>query len=219
MKVARCGIHGFHETLGIDADELRFYWTLESDDEAATQTAYQITVFRAPLEGAVSQISDALTWDSGRCAGDAQRDIICKPQDGFRSTCAYIWIVTVWDGFDRKFTSSDNSFFTAYPRAQLLPPLSMNQTYMPHTALIFRPWFEDMENKWKAWWIGDGGDKPLYLRRSFILEKKPSRAIAFVSGLGHMNFSVNGEPASDHVLDPGCMPFPLKICVSGGGEA
>jgi hypothetical protein len=81
--------------------------------------------------------------------------------------------------------------------------LSMNQTYMPHTALIFRTWFEDIENKWKAWWIGDGGDKPLYLRRSFILERQPSRAIAFVSGLGHHNFSVNGQPASEHVLDPG----------------
>lgn len=79
----------------------------------------------------------------------------------------------------------------------------LQRTYMPHTALIFRTWFEDMENKWKAWWIGDGGDKPLYLRRSFTLDQKPSRAIAFVSGLGHHNFSINGQPASEHVLDPG----------------
>jgi hypothetical protein len=74
---------------------------------------------------------------------------------------------------------------------------------MPHTALIFRTWFEDMENKWKAWWIGNGGDKPLYIRKSFTLDQRPSRAIAFVSGLGHHNFSVNGQPASEHVLDPG----------------
>lgn len=74
---------------------------------------------------------------------------------------------------------------------------------MPHTALIFRTWFEDMEDKWKAWWIGDGGDKPLYLRRSFTLDRRPSRAIAFVSGLGHHNFNMNSAPPSEHVLDPG----------------
>lgn len=49
----------------------------------------------------------------------------------------------------------------------------------------------------------DRGDKPLYLRRSFNLERMPTRAIVFASGLGHHNFSVNGHPASDHVLDPG----------------
>lgn len=51
--------------------------------------------------------------------------------------------------------------------------------------------------------IGDGGDKPIYLRKTFNFPKKPSRAIAFASGLGHFNLTVNGKPASDHVLDPG----------------
>jgi hypothetical protein len=200
MKIPRCGIHGFHETLGIDIDEIRFFWTLDSNEEGAEQRAYRCVVLEAQ-KSASNPMS--ITRDSGRCNSPAQRDVICKPKDGFRSTCAYIWRVTVWDHLDRSFTSSDNQFFTANPRSQLLPPLNMNQTYMPHTALIFRTWFEDIENKWKAWWIWDGGDKPLYLRRSFNLDRQPSRAIAFVSGLGHHNFSVNGEPASANVLDPG----------------
>jgi hypothetical protein len=203
MKVARCGIHGFHEALGIDSDELRFFWTLKSDGELDSQTAYQVVVIELPPGATSSQINETIKWDSGKCSSGSQRDIVCKPDGGFRSTCEYLWRVTVWDQFGQSSTSSDNSFFTAYPRSQLLPPLSMNQTYMPHTALIFRTWFEDMDNKWKAWWIGDGGDKPLYLRRSFNLDRQPSRAIAFVSGLGHYNFSVNGKPASEHVLDPG----------------
>ncbi|KAL5330550.1 hypothetical protein ACEPPN_000068 [Leptodophora sp. 'Broadleaf-Isolate-01'] len=203
MKIARCGIHGFHETLGIDADELKFYWTLESDDELASQAAYRVTVTEIPPGGRTLENKDNVAWDSGRCSSSAQRDIMCKPADGFQSTTEYQWTVTVWDQNDKQYSSDTNSFFTAYPRSQLLPPLSMNQTYMPHTALIFRTWFEDIENKWKAWWIGDGGDKPIYLRRSFNLKQQPSRAIAFVAGLGHHNFSVNGAFASDHVLDPG----------------
>lgn len=79
----------------------------------------------------------------------------------------------------------------------------MNQTYMPHTSLIFRAWFENEDDRWKGVWVGDGGDKPLYVRKSLDLPEKPAKAIAFASGLGHFNFSANGIPASDHVLDPG----------------
>lgn len=45
LRLMRCGIHGFHETLGIDTDEIHFFWTLESQDENAVQTAYQVRVF------------------------------------------------------------------------------------------------------------------------------------------------------------------------------
>jgi hypothetical protein len=76
---------------------------------------------------------------------------------------------------------------------------------MPHTSLIFRTWFEDEPNRWKGVWIGDNGDKPLYVRKTFHLDRKPSRAIIFASGLGHFNFVCNGDPAAanGHVLDPG----------------
>jgi hypothetical protein len=203
MKITRCGIHGFYEPIGIDVDEIRFFWNLESDDELATQTAYQVVVLEAGIPDTKSVVDGPVTWDSGRCESSAQRDVLCKPINGFRSTHRYIWRVTVWDQNQQLYISSNNGFFTAYPRSQLLPPLSMNQTYMPHTALIFRTWFEDMENKWKAWWIGDGSDKPLYLRRGFTLDEMPFYAVAFVSGLGHHNFRVNGRPASANVLDPG----------------
>lgn len=74
---------------------------------------------------------------------------------------------------------------------------------MPHTSLIFRSWFADEPNRFKAVWIGNGSDKPLYLRKTLSLPRKPARAIAFASGLGHFNLSCNGAPASAHVLDPG----------------
>lgn len=74
---------------------------------------------------------------------------------------------------------------------------------MPHTSLIFRSWFKDEANRWKAVWIGDGGDKPIYLRKPLSLSRKPTRAFMFASGLGHFNLTVNGRPASSHVLDPG----------------
>ncbi|KAJ4262872.1 hypothetical protein NW762_006485 [Fusarium torreyae] len=74
---------------------------------------------------------------------------------------------------------------------------------MPHTSLIFRTWFEDEANRWKAVWIGDGGDKPIYLRKPMTFQRKPSRVFILASGLGHFNLTVNGKSASTHVLDPG----------------
>ncbi|GME29291.1 putative alpha-l-rhamnosidase protein [Neofusicoccum parvum] len=212
MEVSRCGIHGFHETLGIDVDELRFYWALVAQDEHAVQTAYRVALSTSKKAlGASDPPAPELAWDSGRVESSAQRDVLCSPERGFRSTCNYFWKVTVWDQDGKASHGPISSFFTAYPRSRLLPPLSMNQTYMPHTALIFRPWFEHIEDKWKPWWIGDGGDKPLYLRRSFTLDTKPSQAIVFASGLGHFNFSVNGAPASDHRLDPGWTNYHRRV--------
>ena len=132
MKISRCGIHGFHETLRIDQDEIRFCWTLESDDELAAQTAHRNVVREAEVGG----IAELVLWDSGRCDGSTQRDIVCKPQNGFRSTFAYWWQVSVWDHKGREWKGSDNTFFTAYLRSQLLPPLSMNQVSTSRSKLF-----------------------------------------------------------------------------------
>ncbi|KAF6835293.1 alpha-l-rhamnosidase [Colletotrichum plurivorum] len=203
MQVTRCGIHAFHETLGIDVDEIRFYWALHSDLEDAVQVAYRAVV--ALSRDALDQRSNPdIIWDSGRVESNAQRNILCKPDGGFRPAAFHYWKVTVWDQDDQFVSSGINEFFTAYPRSsRLLPPYSMNQTYMPHTSLIFRTWFEDEPNRWKGVWIGDSSDKPFYLRKSLNLSRKPTRAVAFASGLGHFNLSCNGAPASNHVLDPG----------------
>ncbi|RAH42503.1 alpha-L-rhamnosidase [Aspergillus brunneoviolaceus CBS 621.78] len=212
MEITRCGIHGFHEVLGIDVDEIRFFWLIASTQPNASQKAYRVvlTTDESSLRDDIVSPSK-LAWDSGYVTSNEQRNIICKPDNGFQSTCSYYWRVTVWDQSDQSFHSAPNHFFTAYPRSHLLPPYSMNQTYMPHTALIFRTWFEDEPNRWKAVWIGDGGDKPIYVRKSFDLSRTPVRAILFASGLGHFNMSVNGRTASDHRLDPGWTNYHRRV--------
>lgn len=212
MEFLRCGIHGFHEVLGIDVDELRFYWAIGCNRKDAVQVAYRITLSTSQeVLGDDLADSSTLGWDSGRVESNEQRNVLCKPSGGFKSTCSYYWKVTVWDELNHSYSSPIQHFFTAYPRSRLLPPYSMNQTYMPHSSLIFRTWFEDEANRWKAVWIGDGGDKPIYLRKSFQLEKAPTRVILFASGLGHFNMSVNGQPASNHRLDPGWTNYHRRV--------
>ncbi|KAF2008856.1 glycoside hydrolase family 78 protein [Aaosphaeria arxii CBS 175.79] len=199
LAVTRCGIHAFHEHLGIDVDKIRLFWVLHSEREHAKQVAYRVEVSNSP------EFVTPL-WDSSKVEGSQQRNILCQPDGGFASASFHYWRVTIWDDEGKQSKSGVNEFFTAYPRCNgLLPPYSMNQTYMPHTSLIFRTWFEDEPNRWKSVWIGDNGDKPFYVRKAIDLPRKPSRAIAFASGLGHFNFVCNGDPAAanEHVLDPG----------------
>jgi hypothetical protein len=82
---------------------------------------------------------------------------------------------------------------------------------MPHSSLIFRTWFEDEPNRWKAVWIGDGGDKPLYIRKPVKLERQPCRVIVLASGLGHFNLTFNGQAASPHLLDPGWTNYHRRV--------
>ncbi len=127
MEVIRCGVHAFHEVLGIDRDEIRLFWVLDSAAEKARQTAYRLTLSLNPQGGDNSD----LLWDTGKVESNEQRNIICKPEGGFRSTTFHYWQVTVWDQDDKATASEPNEFFTAYPRSsRLLPPYSMNQTYV-----------------------------------------------------------------------------------------
>ncbi|KAI5361135.1 putative alpha-L-rhamnosidase, concanavalin-like domain, six-hairpin glycosidase-like superfamily [Septoria linicola] len=197
MEVVNCGIHGYHETIGIDEDEIYFHWSLNSTDYDLEQKAYQVVLSKSATR------EEAQVWNTGKVDSRAQRNISCKLDGGFGSTTSYYWHVTVWEQHGKTYQSSPNHFFTAYPRSHRLPPYSMNQTYMPHTSLIFRSWFEDEPNRWKGVWIGDGSDKPLYVRKTLSLVKKPARAILFASGLGHFNLRVNSKAASENVLDPG----------------
>lgn len=118
MHITRCGIHGFHETLGIDVDEFRFFWVIENDRPGSRQVAYrvEVTTDKKTLEKKENQVSNHV-WDSGRVESDKQRNILCNPTNGFRSTCSHYWRVTVWDDAGSAYYSAVNHFFTAYPRS------------------------------------------------------------------------------------------------------
>ena len=119
MQISRCGIHGFHEVLGIDTDEIRFYWAIESNERDAVQVAYRIVV-TTDAKYLESDIPDCSTvWDSQRVESNEQRNIICNPPNGFQSTCSHFWKVIVWDQAGNAYHSAVNHFFTAYPRSHL----------------------------------------------------------------------------------------------------
>ncbi|MBI2421637.1 MAG: family 78 glycoside hydrolase catalytic domain [Candidatus Hydrogenedentes bacterium] len=77
----------------------------------------------------------------------------------------------------------------------------------------------DAEVVWEGPWIaGEGATLPL-LRKTFTVQDKAvTEATAYVCGLGHFDFFVNGAKCGDHVLDPGwtnyrktCMYVPFDV--------
>ena len=129
MEIKSCGIHGFGETIGIDVDEFRVFWKLNITKEHTTQVAYRVVI--SSTNNVNGQNQQDVCLDSGRVESREQRNILCNPKNGFKSTTLHTWTVTVWDQDGRQATSSINEFYTSYPRSsKLLPPYSMNQTYV-----------------------------------------------------------------------------------------
>jgi hypothetical protein len=69
MEIPRCGIHGFYEVLGIDTDEIRFYWEIESVSQNAVQIAYHIVVITAALWPSPRKVSWTYILGVAFCSG------------------------------------------------------------------------------------------------------------------------------------------------------
>jgi len=68
--------------------------------------------------------------------------------------------------------------------------------------------FTTAPSSWSgAQWIGGRNQ----LRSSFTLPSRPTRARAYVSGLGAFYLYVNGQRVGDHVLDPPQTVYPKRV--------
>jgi alpha-L-rhamnosidase len=61
--------------------------------------------------------------------------------------------------------------------------------------------------EWKGKWIGGANQ----LRKEFVLKTRPTRARAYVSGLGYYELRINGRKVGDHVLDPGWTTYVRRV--------
>src|ERR1017187_9421470 len=61
--------------------------------------------------------------------------------------------------------------------------------------------------EWQAQWVKGGN----VVRKEFTLAAAPSRARAYVAGIGYYELRLNGGKVGDHVLDPGYTPFDKRV--------
>jgi alpha-L-rhamnosidase len=166
--------------LAIESAQPRLSWLLQSTQPAGSgksQSAYRILVSSSPAYLAQNQGD---LWDTAKVSSSATIQI---PYAGktLSSGVEYFWKVQVWD------EKGDASSWSA--PAQWRMGLGAAD--------------------WKARWIAaqpDGASPSLEMpifRRSLHLDGRPARAIAYISGLGQYELSINGRKIGNRLLAPG----------------
>ena len=171
---------------GLDVLHPRFSWTLKATDEnkyGQKQTAYRIWVSnsRKTIDDHKGDM-----WDTGWVKSDRMQLIEYQGKP-LLSDKNYYWKIAVKDENDNESGYSEVVEWS--------------------TGLFSR-------NEWTAKWIGSSQlfdyqksngncniDDP-WLRKTFELREKPSKATLFVASVGYHEVYVNGKKIGENVLEP-----------------
>ena len=181
--------------LGIDVENPRLNWRLESDVQGQGQAAYQILV-ASTLEDL--EQGEADLWDTGRV--EAKQTIHIEyagtPLKSGQRCC---WKVRSW------------------PTKGHLPSTWSEPAWWEMS--LCGP------KEWQAQWINDGRPNPQdddcfkedpapLFRKEFTLKKPVRRARLYITGLGYYDARLNGESVGDALLDPGWTDYAKRVYYS-----
>jgi alpha-L-rhamnosidase len=171
--------------MGIDTDQPRFSWKLNSEERNINQKAYQLIVSTSRAE---TIKKNGQIWDSGKITTNETVNIEYNGKP-LQSNTKYYWRVGVSIN-DGKFIWSEPAFF--------------------HTGILDE---KEWKAKWITTQDEITNQSP-YLRKGFTLNKKIDQAVAYVTAAGFYEFFLNGEKVGDHVLDPGITDYRETILYS-----
>ena len=187
MKIKNLKCEYLENPLGIDSENPRLSWILESNNRNQVQSAYQVVVASSKEK---LEADEADLWDSGKIESDKTNHI---KYDGklleARQQCFYK--VRVWDGNKKVTAFSDIAFWEMG---------LMDSLYLYNKN---RPVFS-------AKWIGFPEIETPLLRKKFVLKKGIKRARAYICGLGYYELFLNGKKVGNHVLDPAQTDYDQK---------
>ena len=187
--------------LTIDTEHPRFGWQLQSKVNGTRQSAYAIELYN------VDNGRNELVWTSGKIVSNKSQLVPYSGSKKLERTTKYVWRVMVWDENNKPSSWSRKAEFrlapsTAFLNAKWIGFISREKANLPsgrhfHSTVLKKP-----ENKalWAA--IDSASSKSVYLRRSFNADKKVTQATAYVCGLGHYEFSLNGKKVGDGEFTP-----------------
>jgi hypothetical protein len=187
--------------IGIETQRPRFSWKTYSEERGFIQSAYQILVSNAPE---ALQQNKGNIWNSGKVVS-SQSVLATFEGQPLKSSAIYYWKVRTWDKKGRKSEWSRTQTFTMgltnvsdWGKAQWIAlEHDRKEDYTVPARLDF-----DNIRKTKGE-RGIGFYKLPQLRKTFTLNKQVKRAVAYIAGLGHFDFFLNGEKVGNHFLDAG----------------
>jgi len=178
--------------LGIDAEEPRLSWILNSKERGDVQTACQILV-SSTIERLTESSADL--WNSGKLGSGQSIHVVYKGE-ALQSKQRYFWKVRVWDKNGRPSPWSD----TAWWEMALLNESDWQASWISDGK-------SDPQND-EGFYKDDPA--PLY-RKEFLSQKEIKSARLYISGLGYYESYVNGIRIGRNVLDPGWTNYLKRI--------
>jgi hypothetical protein len=180
--------------LGVETPNPAFSWQLSSTLRNQKQTAYRIIV--SNTEGGLQNSKNVL-WDSGKQLSDKSVQVEYKGAP-LKSAQKYYWKVMVWDAKGKASAWSSVSFW----QMGLLQEedwqgakwIALEKIKPEHRLLPAIHGYYKNKNPKNA--------LPQF-RKEVNFSKKIKRATAFVAGLGHFEFFINGQKIGKNFLDAG----------------
>ena len=206
IRVASVLCDGRAEPVGVDPGGVRFTWLLASEARGQSQRAYEIEV-AASREALRRGAAD--TWRSGRVAS-GESVLVAYAGPPLAAAKPYFWRVRVQDAAGRlSGWSAPARFVTALAGA----------ADWGEARWIG---YEDMPERERlvpgVHGLLDSARQPRLrrpvaplLRRVFVLKKKVTQALLFVSGLGHYEAYLNGAKVGDRFLAPGWTDYDRTV--------
>ncbi|MCM1294847.1 MAG: glycoside hydrolase family 78 protein [Muribaculaceae bacterium] len=182
VELSHPTVDGRTSPRGLDEQQPRFGWRIESDKQNVMQDSYRILV-ASSKEFLKKNQADA--WDSGTVTSDASQWIEYGGAPLSPGT-EYFWKAIVTTTGDTGVSEISSSWTTG-----LMSPANWTGSWIG---------VDSLENGEKLDLHGILRAK--YLRKEFNVDKKIHRATMYISGLGNYELYINGSKAGDDVLTP-----------------
>jgi hypothetical protein len=199
----RC--NNLENAMGI-SKEPDFGWIVSSGIRGAAQTAYQI--FLDTDEKNLKSETTCL-WNSGKVSS-SKSAWIGYSGPALKPSNQYFWKVRLWDNNDKPSGWSESAFFITglFEKDDWSNAKWIGYEEIPDSLLLV-PGVHGNGNN-----LGEIAKKRTvipYFRKEFKVDKKVSKALVFVCGLGHYELYINGEKIGDRFLSPGWTNY-QKTC-------
>ncbi|MDR3296778.1 MAG: glycoside hydrolase family 78 protein [Prevotellaceae bacterium] len=188
--------------LCVERESLRLSWQLSSDVLGDGQTAYRIIVAssRAHLDKNHGDM-----WDS-REQRSSQSQLLPYAGRTLERGERYHWKVMAWDAAGRTTAWSSAATFDIAPlintiNVRWIGAIKRSESALPQ-GRGYNPPFKKFGYDTLFAAVDTLAKRSILLRKNFSLDKRVRRAMAYVSGLGHYEFSVNGRRVGKSVFAP-----------------
>jgi alpha-L-rhamnosidase len=168
---------------GIDSQNPRLFWKLQSDGRGQKQTAYEIL---AASSGKNLAHDNGDLWDSGKVNSDGTIQIPF-PREKLKTADPVFWKVRVWDEHG-----------------------NVSDWSKPATWTMGILQKSDWQAQWIG--AADTNIPSLLLRREFVVKAGLMRALVNVCGLGEYELTLDGKKVGNAFLSPGWTKY-NKTCL------